>query len=137
MTVVEEYNVINQTRAGFVNTAAELLGDTARYAQNSARFNARFRSGELRDKIELHPENAGLEQVVVADALHSIYNEFGTGIYATGEGGSQAEQIPWVYYDEYLGQFFTTEGLRPQPFMRPGYDAAVDWFWGNAGRYFS
>lgn len=129
---VELESSIPVYREFYVDRASELMHDTSRYAQQTAMQNARRRSGELEEGIELH--GSGLDYAVVATAGHSIYNEFGTGIYA--EGQSRAHEIPWVYYDEYLGEFFTTYGLKPQPFMRPGYEAGKEFLYGRARSYF-
>lgn len=45
---------------------------------------------------------------------YGIYVEFGTGIYAE-EGG---RQTPWVYKDD-KGEWHQTNGMVPQPFIRP------------------
>ena len=124
------------TREWFVSRAAELLHDTARYAQQVASTEVRVRSSDLAGSIDVWPSSDGLEQVMGTPLWYGIYNEFGTGIYATGPGGSSAEQVPWVYYDEYLDQFFTTYGLTPQPFIRPGYEAGRRYLLDNAPRYF-
>jgi len=51
------------------------------------------------------------------DIIYGKYVEYGTGIYATGP--SKAKKIPWVYYNERLDQFFTTSGMKAQPFLYP------------------
>jgi HK97 gp10 family phage protein len=59
-------------------------------------------------------------------AEYAVYIEYGTGIYASPEGpGSRAKKIPWVYYDERTGQFRTTYGMKAEPFMEPGFQAAL------------
>jgi hypothetical protein len=77
---------------------------------------------------------SGLERGVRAGADYTIFHEFGTGIYA--EGQSRAKEVPWVYYDEYLGQFFTTSGVTPEPMMRPGFEAGKDYLLRSARGYF-
>lgn len=131
--VVEDH--IAEKKVEYHLNIHSLMGDTADFAVDVARSRARMHSGELRDSINAWPEGE-LGFAVRADAEHAIYNEYGTGIYATGPGGSRAKEIPWVYYNEATGQFYTTYGLRPQPFMQPAYDEAVAWLRANAPRYF-
>lgn len=132
MAVVLEADRIAGTRTEFVTRAADLLGDTAAFARDVARSEARKRTGEMAGRIE----DAGTEldrEVVARDPI-TIFHEFGTGIYA--EGQSRAEEIPWVYFDEYTGQFYTTSGVTPQPMMRPGFEAGKDYLLTEARRYF-
>jgi hypothetical protein len=41
--------------------------------------------------------------------------EFGTGLFAE-EGGRQ--DVPWCYQDD-EGEWHSTSGMKPNPFMRP------------------
>jgi hypothetical protein len=132
MTVVIEYDAIEETRAFFVGRAADLMGDTAEHARDVARSEARKRTGEMANRIET--EGDGLDRSVVGNDPITVYHEFGTGIHA--EGQSRAEEIPWVYYDEYLGQFFTTSGVAPQPMLRPGFEAGKRYLLDEARGYF-
>jgi HK97 gp10 family phage protein len=50
---------------------------------------------------------------------YAPYVEYGTGIHAEGGKG---RKTPWVYRDE-KGRFFKTKGMKPQPYLRPAYDA--------------
>lgn len=134
MTVEMELDRIDDTRTAFMVAAVDLMEDTADYAQQVAISNARNREGALAGGIRVEPSQGGLNQTVESTARHSVFNEYGTGIYA--EGTSRAQNIPWVYFDEYLGQFFTTYGLEPQPFMRPAYEEAKTFLKTNAPRYF-
>lgn len=71
------------------------------------------------------------EAVVIAgdpstDAAPPAPVEFGSGRrYQKPEGvegaPSQGRQTPWVYFNPYTGQFVTTTGNDPQPFMGPSY----------------
>jgi hypothetical protein len=134
MTVTLEADRITKTRGEFVTRAADLLGDTAEFARDVARFEARRRTGEMASQIEVASLGEGLDREVVAGDPITIFHEFGTGIYA--EGQSSAQTIPWVYYDEYTDSFYTTEGVTPQPMMRPGYEAGKDFLLTEAKRYF-
>lgn len=83
-------------------------------------------TGHLRRSIERgDPENAATEIWVVAGAYYSIFVERGTGVYAQGFPGSRgARSTPWVYRDA-NGRYYTTEGMRHQPFMNPAVDIAA------------
>jgi HK97 gp10 family phage protein len=74
--------------------------------------------GDLRQSIEYKVFAGGKEKgVAVGTDLHyGIYVEKGTGIYAK-EGDGRKD--PWVYYDPLTGQFYRTEGMKPQPFLEP------------------
>jgi hypothetical protein len=79
-------------------------------------------TGHLRRSIERGELDEGARFIwVVAMAAYSIYVERGTGIYAA-EG--RGRRTPWVYRD-FRGNFYTTEGMRPQPFMTRGLDLAA------------
>lgn len=55
-------------------------------------------------------------------AEYAKYVEYGTGIYA--ENG-QGRKTPWIYFSEELQRFIKTNGMEAQPFMEPGYQAAI------------
>lgn len=136
MSVVFELDVIDETKDRFIVSAIDLMGATAEYTQQVARVKVRKRSEHLHDSIEVYDSDGGLTRDVGTPEWYGIYNEYGTGRYATGPGGSSASEIPWVYYDEYLGQFFTTYGLTPQPFMRPAYEEGKTFLRREGGRWF-
>jgi HK97 gp10 family phage protein len=69
-------------------------------------------------------------------ANYATYQEFGTGIYATGEGGSRAKRIPWLWevtsqkwadiFGIEVGESVVWYGNHPTPFVRPAFDENVD-----------
>lgn len=63
----------------------------------------------------------GLTGVVYTPLEYAPYVEYGTGLYATGTGGGRKD-VPWVYRDEKTGNFYSTVGQHPQPYMRPALD---------------
>lgn len=79
-------------------------------------------TGELRDSITEQTSGGNLSYVseIGPTADYGIYVEMGTGIYATGGAG---RQDPWRYQDAH-GQWHTTRGQPPQPYMEPGFEAA-------------
>ncbi len=53
---------------------------------------------------------------------HAPYQEFGTGILAEGGIG---RQTPWRYQNA-RGEWVTTSGTKPQPYLRPAFDNNKD-----------
>lgn len=81
-------------------------------------------SSELLNSIEKSVD--GYKGNVSVNAPHALYVEFGTGIYATGTGGSRAKKIPWVYEKD--GKWYTTYGMPAQPFWYPALHISRDYF---------
>lgn len=88
--------------------------------------------GFLKESIDFKFTNGGLTGVINVGADYAIYVEYGTGIYATGPGGSRAKKIPWSYKD-IEGKWHTTKGQHAQPFWNPAIDAGRQVF----NKYFS
>jgi HK97 gp10 family phage protein len=59
-----------------------------------------------------------LEGMVYTPLEYAPYVEYGTGIFAE-EGGRT--DVPWSYQDD-KGEWHTTSGMQPQPYMRPALD---------------
>ena len=74
------------------------------------------RTGELAQSIQ--SEVKGLRGEVFTPLEYAPYVEFGTGLFAEKGGRNR---VPWVYCDE-QGDFYTTYGQHPQPYMRPALD---------------
>lgn len=51
---------------------------------------------------------------------HAPYVHEGTGLYA--KDGNGRKDVPWVYCDE-QGNFHSTSGQKPQPFLQDSVDA--------------
>lgn len=77
--------------------------------------------GNLRNSIlaNVDADGDGPYVDVGPTAEYAPYVEYGTGRFVSG-----GRQTPWTYFDEKLGQFVTTSGMRAQPFAKPGFDAA-------------
>ncbi|HID5010528.1 TPA: HK97-gp10 family putative phage morphogenesis protein [Staphylococcus aureus] len=78
--------------------------------------------GFLEESIDFKYFDGGLSSVISVGADYAIYVEYGTGIYATGPGGSHATKIPWSFKGD-DGEWYTTYGQAPQPFWNPAIDA--------------
>lgn len=110
-----------------VLAAIEELGDTAKVEQTfgkccalierSAKEKAPKDTGELRRSItsEIRHTDGRIEGVVYTPLEYAPYVEFGTGLFAENGG---RKDVPWCYKDD-KGEWHTTSGQHPQPFMRP------------------
>lgn len=81
--------------------------------ERAARQKAPKGDGQLRNSIGHEVKN--LEGAVYSNKEYAPYVEYGTGLFA--ENGGRTD-VPWVYKDD-KGEFHTTSGQNPQPFMRP------------------
>ncbi|WP_341775076.1 HK97-gp10 family putative phage morphogenesis protein [Staphylococcus hyicus] len=83
--------------------------------------------GFLKESIDYKFTDGGLSSVISVGAEYAIYVEYGTGIYATGPGGSRAKKIPW-FYEDADGEWQMTYGQVAQPFWNPAIDAGRQTF---------
>ncbi|MBE5673729.1 HK97 gp10 family phage protein [Staphylococcus sp. SS35] len=89
-------------------------------------------TGYLRESVTMDFKDGGLTGVINIGSEYAIYVNYGTGIYATGAGGSRAKKIPWSYKDP-NGKWHTTKGQHAQPFWEPAIDVGRAFF----NKYFS
>ena len=92
------------------------LGRACALVERSAKQKAPKDTGELRRSISSKVENGVGE--VFTPLEYAPYVEFGTGLFAE-EGGRS--DVPWRYQDD-SGEWHSTSGQKPQPFMRPALD---------------
>jgi HK97 gp10 family phage protein len=73
--------------------------------------------GNLKNSIQVasYVEDGIAVAEVGPTAFYAPYIEYGTGVYAVNGNG---RKTPWSYQNA-LGQWFTTIGQEPQPFMEP------------------
>ena len=93
-----------------LNTA---LGKACALVERSAKQKAPKDKGDLRRSITSKVE--GTEGVVYTPLEYAPYVEYGTGLFAES-GGRQ--DVPWNYQDD-EGNWHSTSGMKPQPYMRP------------------
>lgn len=93
-----------------LNTA---LGKACALVERSAKQKAPKDKGDLRRSITSKVE--GTEGVVYTPLEYAPYVEYGTGLFAES-GGRQ--DVPWNYQDD-EGNWHSTSGQKPQPYMRP------------------
>jgi HK97 gp10 family phage protein len=93
------------------------LGKACALVERSAKQKAPKGTGELRRSITSKVESDGVNTVgiVFTPLEYAPYVEFGTGLFAE-EGGRK--DVPWCYQDD-EGEWHSTSGQHPQPFMRP------------------
>lgn len=90
------------------------LGKACALVERSAKQKAPKDTGELRRSIT--SEVKDLVGVVYTPLEYAPYVEYGTGLFAEN-GGRQ--DVPWWYKDEKTGEWISTSGQKPQPYMRP------------------
>lgn len=75
-------------------------------------------TGELRRSItsKVEKDSNSIEGIVYTPLEYAPYVEYGTGLFA--ENGNGRKDVPWHYQDD-EGNWHTTYGQSPQPFMRP------------------
>lgn len=96
------------------------MGRACAIVERSAKQNAPKGNGELRRSITSKVESDATEVkgVVYTTLEYAPYVEYGTGLFAE-EGGRQ--DVPWSYKDD-EGNWHSTSGMKPQPYMRPALD---------------
>lgn len=94
----------------------QALGEACAIVERSAKQKAPKKTGDLRRKIESRVEN--LQGIVYTPLEYAPYVEYGTGLFAENGG---RKDVPWRYKDD-KGEWHSTSGQKPQPFMRPALD---------------
>ena len=93
------------------------VGKACALVERTAKQKAPKDTGALRRSITSEVEREGNEIVgtVFTPLEYAPYVEFGTGLFAESGGRSD---VPWCYQDD-KGEWHSTSGQKPQPFMRP------------------
>jgi HK97 gp10 family phage protein len=108
-----------------INDLNKVMGKACALVERAAKQKApKGRTGELRNSITSKVEKEGNEIVgTIFTPLHyAPYVEFGTGLFAESGG---RKDVPWRYEDE-QGEWHTTSGMRPHPYMRPALYESQD-----------
>lgn len=96
------------------------LNNACLLVENEAKQRCPVGTGDLRNSITHEVE--GNEGVVGTNVFYAPYVEYGTGIFSSEGNG---RQTPWSYQDA-KGEWHTTVGQKPQPFLNPALDANRD-----------
>lgn len=96
------------------------LGKACALLEREAKQKAPKDTGALRRSItsKIETEDGDLVGIVYTPLEYAPYVEYGTGLFA--ESGGRTD-VPWNYQDD-EGNWHTTSGQKPQPFMRPAFD---------------
>lgn len=97
--------------------AREALGEACMLVERDAKINAPTQTGILRDSIT--SEWNEKEGRIGTNLYYAPYVHQGTGIYAINGDGRQ--DVPWRYQDA-EGNWWTTYGQQPQPFLQDAFD---------------
>jgi HK97 gp10 family phage protein len=108
-----------------VNKLKHNMGLACALVERAAKQKAPKDTGNLRRSITSEVEHTGDNVIgtVFTPLQYAPYVEYGTGLFAEGGGGRT--DVPWSYQDD-KGDWHTTSGMEPQPFMRPALDENVD-----------
>lgn len=90
------------------------IGLACALVERSAKKKAPKDTGALRRSITSKVD--GLTGIVFTPLEYAPYVEYGTGLFA--ENGAGRKDVPWNYQDD-KGEWHSTRGQKPQPFMRP------------------
>lgn len=89
------------------------LGKACAIVEADAKKKAPKGSGDLRRSITSKVEDD--KGIVFTPLFYAPYVEYGTGLFAESGG---RKDVPWCYQDD-KGEWHSTSGMKPHPFMRP------------------
>ena len=92
------------------------MGKACALVEKEAKSNAPKDTGALRRSISSKVEVEGKEVIgtVFTPLEYAPYIEYGTGLFAESGG---RKDVPWHYQDD-KGEWHSTNGIHPYPFMR-------------------
>lgn len=101
--------------------STEAVGQACALVEAAAKKKAPKDNGALRRSItsEVQKDGGDIVGVVYTPLEYAPYVEYGTGLFA--EGGNGRKDVPWHYKDD-KGEWHSTSGQHPQPFLRPALD---------------
>lgn len=102
---------------GNVSGIERAIGKACALVERSAKEKAPKDTGALRRSIasRVEHQNGEVQGVIFTPLEYAPYVEFGTGLFAESGG---RKDVPWNYQDD-EGNWHSTSGQHPQPFMRP------------------
>lgn len=113
--VEEVLDAINEL--GRTGNLEQVIGKACALVERSAKEKAPKGSGELRRSItsKVETKDGIVEGVIFTPLEYAPYVEYGTGLFAESGG---RKDVPWHYKDD-EGNWHSTSGQHPHPFMRP------------------
>lgn len=126
---MEDYKIVLDNLQEFINKGlseyiVKGLTDACLIVEGEAKKKAPGRDGQLRQSITHEVDTDNLIGYVGSALEYAPYVEIGTGIYSSEGTGRQ--DVPWRYKDEKTGEWFTTYGQAPQPFLQPALEENRD-----------
>ena len=103
-------------KLGEVPNLEGAVGKACALIERSAKEKAPKDTGALRRSITSKIEGSGpdIQGIVYTPLEYAPYIEYGTGLFAESGG---RKDVPWCYQDD-KGEWHSTSGMKPQPFMR-------------------
>lgn len=119
MITLDGYNEIQASLEALADMQGlrAALGKCCALVERSAKQKCPKDTGALRNSIS--SEVRGHYGIIFTNQDYAPYVEYGTGLFA--EGGNGRTDVPWVYQAD-NGEWYSTSGHPPQPFMRPALD---------------
>lgn len=109
--VMNKLEKISENLTGGLQVA---LGEAGEIVRKDAVMNCPVDTGRLRQSIVSIVE--GNSAVIGPTASYGVYVEFGTGAQGN-KSVAHTTKKQWTYYSS--GQFYTTSGQKPKPFLVP------------------
>ena len=102
----------------------QIMGKACAIVERSAKQKAPKDTGALRRSItsKIEVVDDSIVGIVFTPLEYAPYVEYGTGLFAE-EGGRI--DVPWNYQDD-KGEWHSTSGQKPQPYMRPALEENRD-----------
>ena len=99
-----------------IDKTVAAMGKACALVEKEAKSNAPKDTGALRRSISSKVEVEGKEVIgtVFTPLEYAPYIEYGTGLFAESGG---RKDVPWHYQDD-KGEWHSTNGIHPCPFMR-------------------
>ena len=99
-----------------IDKTVAAMGKACALVEKEAKCNAPKDTGALRRSISSKVEVEGKEVIgtVFTPLEYAPYIEYGTGLFAESGG---RKDVPWHYQDD-KGEWHSTNGIHPCPFMR-------------------
>lgn len=111
--------VIDEIEKELGRNAEKIMGKACAIIEEDAKKNAPKDTGALRRSItsEIEKDNNSIRGVVFSNLEYAPYIEYGTGLFASSGG----RKTPWSYEDD-EGNWHTTNGMKPHPYLNPAID---------------